>query len=143
METGPPRRFPIATEGDQDGCESGSASGLDDEVSSVLNGDSGDARSWMSRMSKAFVSPTKQNLSVALSSLLDITDVARASFVTYREAVISGLLPVESDDLYSQYTVPERIPRIPSQHRRGVSRLTFRMGNATRNTGKGAWCTRS
>ena len=86
----------------------------DDVLSSGLSGDSGDAgsRSILSCMHKAFISPTGQNLSDALSRLAEITNdraFAPASHMTCREAAREGLLPVEGDDLYFYYTETERM----------------------------------
>ena len=61
----------------------------------------------MASLHKAFISPTKENISNALSRLPKIT-YAPPSHITYQEALDRGLLLVQ-DDVYSQYNVTERM----------------------------------
>ena len=94
-------------EGDE--LEGELGSGPADEVSSQASSclDTGTG-SGMASLHKAFISPTKENISNALSRLPKIT-YAPPSHITYQEALDRGLLPVQ-DDVYSQYNVTAHVP---------------------------------
>ena len=109
LQTGDSRRLGRAMEQEGDELEGELGSGPDDEVSSQASSglDTGTG-SVMASLHKAFISPTKENISNALSRLPKIT-YAPPSHITYQEALDRGLLPMQGDDVYSQYNVTERM----------------------------------